>query len=94
MGLHIQGFEITDGNSAGNGNEHESFLHGRSLSQQWMDISISNFLCVCWGISQMLWRNYKQNKYLEGEDTGQQILAPKVYTAVSDASEGDYVLVM
>ena len=33
LGLHIQGFKITDGNSAGKGNEHEGFLHGRSLSQ-------------------------------------------------------------
>ena len=86
IGLYIQGFEITDGNSAGNGNEHECFLHGRLLSQQWMDISFSKILCVCRGISRMLWRDYKQNKCLEGEGTDQQILAPKVYTFPSDVS--------
>ena len=33
IGLYIQGFEITDGNNAENGNEHDGFLHDRSLSQ-------------------------------------------------------------
>ena len=33
IGLYIQGFEITDGNNAENGNERDGFLHDRSLSQ-------------------------------------------------------------
>ena len=50
IGLYIQGFEITDGNNAENGNEHDGFLHDRSLSQHRPDIFSSNFPCVCLSI--------------------------------------------